>query len=82
MQRLEGRREDVLKLMARVSLDPRHKNVQIVAQGNEPCRLFLDWSMGFQDMFRIEHESDSSAWRKHTSASLNLPKMHVPVMHS
>lgn len=66
MQLLEGRREDVLKLMERVSLDPRHKNVQIVAQGNEQRRLFVDWSMGFQDMSRIEHEPDFSAWRKRT----------------
>lgn len=66
MQLLEGRREDVLKLMERVSLDPHHKNVQIVAQGKEPRRLFMDWSMGFQDMSRIEHEPDFSTWRKRT----------------
>jgi diguanylate cyclase (GGDEF)-like protein len=72
MQLLEGRREDVLKLMERVSLDPRHKNVQIVAQGNEQRRLFVDWSMGFQDMSRIEHEPDFSAWRKRTISFAEL----------
>ena len=66
MQMLEGRRKGVLELMERVSLDPRHKNVQIVAQGNEQRRLFLDWSMGFKDMSRIEHEPDFSVWRKRT----------------
>jgi hypothetical protein len=72
MQLLEGRREDVLKLMDRVSLDPRHKNVQIVAQGKEKRRLFLDWSMGFQDMSRIEQEPDFSAWRKRTISFVEL----------
>lgn len=72
MQLLEGRREDVLKLMERVSLDPRHKNVQIVAQGKEKRRLFLDWSMGFQDMSRIEHEPDFSEWRKRTISFTEL----------
>ncbi len=72
MQLLEGGREDVLKLMERVILDPRHKNVQIVAQGNEHRRLFVDWSMGFQDMSRIEYEPDFSAWRKRTISFAEL----------
>jgi hypothetical protein len=72
MQLLEGRRKDVLKLMERVSLDPRHKNVQIVAQGNVQHRLFVDWSMGFQDMSRIEQEPDFSAWRKRTISFVEL----------
>lgn len=72
MQLLEGGREDVLELMERVSLDPRHRNVQIVAQGKVPRRLFLDWSMGFKDMSRIEHEPDFSAWRKRTISFTEL----------
>jgi diguanylate cyclase (GGDEF)-like protein/PAS domain S-box-containing protein len=66
MQLLEGGREKVLELMERVKLDPRHKNVQIVAQGYEQRRVFLDWSMAFRDMSKPEGEPDFSAWRKRT----------------
>jgi diguanylate cyclase (GGDEF)-like protein/PAS domain S-box-containing protein len=66
MQLLEGSREKVLELIECVKLDPRHHNVQIVAQGYEQRRVFLDWSMGFRDMSKLEGEPDFSAWRKRT----------------
>jgi len=72
MQLLEGRQEEVLKLMERINLDPGHRNMQIVAQGGEQRRLFLDWSMGFQDMSCIENEPDFSAWRKRTISFAEL----------
>lgn len=52
--------------MERVKLDPRHKNVQVVAQGYAQRRIFLDWNMGFRDMSKLEAEPDFSAWRKRT----------------
>jgi diguanylate cyclase (GGDEF)-like protein/PAS domain S-box-containing protein len=66
MQLLEGGREEVLELMERVKLDPRHKNVQVVAQGYAQRRIFLDWNMGFRDMSKLEADPDFSAWRKRT----------------
>ncbi len=72
MQLLEGQREEVLKLMERLYLDPRHKNVQVIVQGKEKRRLFFDWSMGFQDMSCIENEPDFSAWRKRTISFTEL----------
>ncbi len=66
MQLLEGPREKVLEVMAQVKLDPRHKNIRIVAQGPLQRRLFLDWSMGFQDMSHIEGEPALAEWRKRT----------------
>lgn len=66
LQLLEGSREKVLHLMERVKRDPRHQNVQIVAQGYEQRRIFLDWSMGFHDMSNLEGEPDFSGWRKRT----------------
>ncbi|MFA6014605.1 MAG: EAL domain-containing protein [Gallionellaceae bacterium] len=72
MQLLEGRREDVLGLMEKVKHDPLHHNIQIVAQGNEQRRIFLDWGMGFQDLSLMAGEPDFSAWRKRTLSFAEL----------
>jgi hypothetical protein len=45
-QWLEGPREAVLQLMARLQKDPRHKNVVTISEGEEVReRLFPDWDM-------------------------------------
>jgi diguanylate cyclase (GGDEF)-like protein/PAS domain S-box-containing protein len=72
LQLLEGNREKVLDLMARIELDPRHGNLQIIAQGYEQSRVFMDWSMGFKDMSHFAGEPDFSQWRKRTLSFAEL----------
>lgn len=49
-QVLEGRKEDLEELFARIVEDPRHKDVTL--QVNEPieARLFPDWSMAYRKL--------------------------------
>ncbi|OGX81938.1 hypothetical protein BEN47_04765 [Hymenobacter lapidarius] len=47
VQVLEGARNDVEALYARICCDPRHQQVVTVSEGPGPRRLFADWNMGF-----------------------------------
>ncbi|HAF45082.1 MAG TPA: diguanylate cyclase [Gallionellaceae bacterium] len=72
MQMLEGKREAVLSLVERVERDPRHRNARIVVQGDAQRRVFMDWSMGYRDMSKLEAEPDFGDWRKRTISFLEL----------
>nr|WP_305888625.1 EAL domain-containing protein [Methylomonas sp. SURF-2] len=50
MQYLEGNRQNVLDLLAHIQKDPRHRNLEIIMQGNEYHRVFPEWSMGFREV--------------------------------
>jgi len=60
MQMLEGKKERVLKLYEKIKNDPRHKDVITVIEREEPIRSFPDWTMGFQDMQKIEGDLNYS----------------------
>lgn len=62
LQMLEGRRENVLKLMERIQADPHHHELRIVMQAEEHRRVFFDWDMGFHNVSDIN--PGFSAWRK------------------
>lgn len=49
MQVLEGEREVVRSLAARIELDPRHRNFIALRQREVTEREFGEWSMGFVD---------------------------------
>jgi hypothetical protein len=49
MQLLEGKREDIEDLMGRIKKDERHRQVQIMEEGEVARRQFPDWTMGFLD---------------------------------
>jgi hypothetical protein len=53
IQVLEGKKEEVIKLYQKISLDHRHKNVIKVIEGEIASRQFDKWDMGF-----IEIDSD------------------------
>lgn len=72
MQMLEGRKIDVLPLMAKIERDPRHCHVRVVAQGSAKRRIFPDWSMGFRNMSRHEDEPDFREWRRRVISFLDL----------
>ncbi len=50
MQVLEGRREAVLTVKARIAADPRHRGFLVLLSGENPQRLFGSWSMAFRDL--------------------------------
>ena len=50
MQLLEGPRETVLALVAKIKLDPRHHGFMPLLQQEQPDREFSDWEMGFQKL--------------------------------
>ena len=50
MQMLEGERETVEQLYAKIRRDPRHSGIIVLFRGETPEREFPDWSMGFRDL--------------------------------
>jgi len=50
MQLLEGPKETVLALVAKIKLDPRHRGFMALLQQEQPGREFSDWEMGFQKL--------------------------------
>jgi len=45
IQALEGNIDEVRTTYARISMDPRHHDLQIIAQGPAERRLFGEWNM-------------------------------------
>jgi diguanylate cyclase (GGDEF)-like protein/PAS domain S-box-containing protein len=72
MQLLEGRREPVEALMARIAEDPRHSEPLVVVRGYARQRLFSNWSMGFWDL-EATAGADSQPTAQH-SRSISLLK--------
>lgn len=50
MQLLEGERDIVLALYARIAADPRHRGLLRLLEGPTDTRQFADWSMAFRDL--------------------------------
>ena len=50
IQMLEGEEEQVKKLFAKISKDPRHGAILRVSEGRRSSRLFSDWFMGYKKM--------------------------------
>lgn len=53
LQVLEGERDVVEALYARIKKDPRHVRVRTLLQRTTDKRQFRDWSMGFVDVGQI-----------------------------
>jgi Sensors of blue-light using FAD len=49
MQFLEGEKENVISVHARISKDPRHTGFTLLQQ-EESAREFTDWAMGFKKL--------------------------------
>lgn len=52
VQVLEGERECVRDLYAKIEADPRHVDAKVVTESDIAERDFLDWSMGFREASR------------------------------
>ena len=48
LQILEGEERAVRELYARIAKDPRHRNLRLMLDRENPGRAFPDWSMGFE----------------------------------
>lgn len=53
IQVLEGGRDEVCALFAKIVCDPRHTGVQILTYEEVPERRFGDWSMGQVNIARV-----------------------------
>lgn len=53
LQVLEGGRDAVNRLYARVIADPRHKDVTLLAYGEITARRFSGWRMGRVDLSKV-----------------------------
>ena len=62
LQVLEGDRGRIAMLMARLARDPRHTDIQVLAEGEAPDRAFADWSMG-QVLVTPEIQTDLAGQR-------------------
>lgn len=47
VQVLEGPRNELTSLYARIARDPRHKHAFVLHEGSADNRMFPDWRMGF-----------------------------------
>ncbi|MGH7026275.1 BLUF domain-containing protein [Brevundimonas sp.] len=50
LQAIEGRRDDVDRLMGRLRADPRHENLRLLSDTDVSCRLFGDWPMTLAEL--------------------------------
>ena len=48
LQILEGEERAVRELYTRIAKDPRHRNLRLMLDRENPGRAFPDWSMGFE----------------------------------
>lgn len=53
-QQLEGRQKDVLALIDRIILDPRHSDVTVFHHGSLACRRFSNFALAFTNVDDIE----------------------------
>lgn len=52
MQLIEGEKEKVLDLLAKIEIDKRHHKLQVLLKGEEDQRQFPNWSMAFKNLDR------------------------------
>ncbi len=53
IQALEGDKETVLEIYAKIERDPRHRNLLIMTKREVPERTFPEWSMGFRNAAKL-----------------------------
>lgn len=78
MQLLEGEEQAVLQTFERVSLDPRHYDVQITERSPIAARSFGNWSMGFKRMASADLNAISAALPPASAATDGAPPMAPP----
>ncbi len=72
MQLIEGRREAIETLLAKVMEDSRHSDIRIILRAFNERRLFTDWTMGYWNMKESGAKIDFSTWQKQTFSLLEI----------
>ena len=73
MQILEGRKQDVEDLYARIENDTRHRNPQVLLRRSIETRDFPHWSMGYQ--CSVKRDVDQSIFKlSQISLAQAIPK--------
>ena len=57
VQVIEGKKQKVDELMARLASDPRHTEVSILGIWSSPARLFTGWAMARPNLTPIQQQS-------------------------
>ena len=65
LQLLEGPEDNVRALYAKISKDPRHKNLMVLMERHTDSRLFEDWSMAYHEIgpFDLSLISEIIEWK-------------------
>ncbi len=76
LQILEGEKDTVKKLYAKIANDKRHKHVTLIIEKEEKERVFADWSMAYHELSDDEINELSNSHFK--SAFLSLSSIAQP----
>lgn len=74
MQMLEGEKNTVLDLYAKIQTDNRHKGVITMLEGDIEERNFHDWSMGFFNMDKVTNHANYNDYIKDNIALKSFHK--------
>ena len=85
VQFLEGPHEAIGRLMGRLQVDSRHRDIIVLSEGSDHERLFHDWSMELvtrQEAYQVLRDalSEASSYDKVIGLSSLLSKLD-PNMH-
>ncbi|MBR0565350.1 EAL domain-containing protein [Azoarcus sp. L1K30] len=72
MQILEGKSENIERVMERIRADVRHRDIRVVIEGPAHRRLFPDWGMALCDSDRALNRPDFDRWSRRRISFLEL----------
>jgi hypothetical protein len=76
-QCLEGRREAVMGVFHRISADPRHRDVRILAEREVDSREFADWHMELIHLDEPTREAVAPVWQSPREQGATRPDSAV-----
>jgi diguanylate cyclase (GGDEF)-like protein len=72
MQMLEGSKSNIQKLFAKISIDPRHCNVQVVIEAAASRRIFTGWGMVRGDRTKDISQLDFKPWQRRSMSFMEI----------
>jgi hypothetical protein len=79
MQFPEGPREEIVRLLALLRDDPRHRAFRILREGSLSSRLFSEWSMAYKDLTDMregDKEGGVPGYSERLQAHYDAPSEH------
>lgn len=84
IQYIEGEEQEIDALFARITKDPRHRQITVLNQGGTEERQFPDWTMGYKPLEREDLERigrfDLSRGSLEERLTGDMPKVVVGMM--